>query len=45
MEKERLEPIAAIELALQSGALPVLAHPLSLGLSPGELETHGPRAG
>jgi hypothetical protein len=38
MEKERLEPIVAIELSLESGALAVLAHPLSLGLSPGELE-------
>ncbi|HTW07596.1 MAG TPA: PHP domain-containing protein [Acidimicrobiales bacterium] len=36
MEKERLEPDQAISLALQSGALPVLAHPLSLGLSPAE---------
>ena len=34
MEKERLAPRQAIALALQSGALPVLAHPLSLGLSP-----------
>jgi hypothetical protein len=33
-----LDPLAAITLALQSGALPVLAHPLSLGLSPNELE-------
>ncbi len=39
MEKERLEPIVAIELSLESGALPVLAHPLSLGLSPGELDS------
>ena len=38
VEKERLEPLPAIALALQSGALPVLAHPLSLGLSPNELE-------
>ena len=38
VEKERLDPLAAITLALQSGALPVLAHPLSLGLSPNELE-------
>lgn len=36
MEKERLAPGHAISLALQSGALPVLAHPLSLGLSPEE---------
>jgi hypothetical protein len=38
VEKERLDPLPAITLALQSGALPVLAHPLSLGLSPDELE-------
>jgi 3',5'-nucleoside bisphosphate phosphatase len=38
MEKGRLEPLAAISLALQSGALPVLAHPLSLGLAPADLE-------
>ena len=37
IEKERLEPTMAVELSLESGALPVLAHPLSLGLSPGEL--------
>jgi len=36
MEKERLEPLKAISLALQSGALPVLAHPFSLELSPSE---------
>ncbi len=38
VEKERLDPLPAIALALQSGGLPVLAHPLSLGLSPDELE-------
>ena len=38
MEKERLNPAHAISLALQSGALPVLAHPFSLGLSPEEME-------
>lgn len=38
MDKERLEPLDAISLALQSGGLPVLAHPLSMGLSPNELE-------
>ena len=38
LEKERLAPQAAIRLALESGALPVLAHPLSLGLPPNELE-------
>jgi predicted metal-dependent phosphoesterase TrpH len=39
LEKERLEPTVAIELALESEALPVLAHPLSLGLPPAELES------
>jgi len=39
MEKERLDPVAAITLALQSGALPVLAHPLSLNLSPAETQS------
>jgi hypothetical protein len=39
MEKERLEPTLAIELSLESGALPVLAHPLSLGFSPDKLES------
>lgn len=38
MEKGRLDPLPAISLALQSGALPVLAHPLSLRLSPAETE-------
>jgi predicted metal-dependent phosphoesterase TrpH len=38
LEKERLEPVSAIRLARASGALPVLAHPLSLGLSPRDLE-------
>ncbi len=38
VEKERLEPLTAIDLALESGALPVLAHPLSLGLGPRQLE-------
>jgi predicted metal-dependent phosphoesterase TrpH len=37
LEKERLEPLAAIDLALESGALPVLAHPLSLQLSPSRM--------
>ncbi|MDA8300866.1 MAG: PHP domain-containing protein [Actinomycetota bacterium] len=36
MDKERLEPDKALSLAVQSGALPVLAHPLSLGLPPAE---------
>ena len=39
LEKERLVPTVAIELSLQSGALPVLAHPLSLSLAPGEMES------
>lgn len=39
MEKERLGPMEAIALALQSGGLPVLAHPLSMGLSEAELES------
>jgi predicted metal-dependent phosphoesterase TrpH len=39
VEKERLDPLPAISLAKQSGALPVLAHPLSLGLGPAELES------
>ena len=38
VEKERLYPDQAIRLALASGAVPVLAHPLSLGLEPAELE-------
>ncbi len=37
VDKERLEPLTAIDLALESGALPVLAHPLSLGLNPRQL--------
>jgi predicted metal-dependent phosphoesterase TrpH len=39
MDKERLSPERALELARASGALPVLAHPLSLGLEPPELES------
>jgi predicted metal-dependent phosphoesterase TrpH len=38
VEKERLAPLPAIALALQSGALPVLAHPLSMDLTPSQLE-------
>jgi predicted metal-dependent phosphoesterase TrpH len=38
VEKERLYPDQAIRLALESNAVPVLAHPLSLGLPPGELD-------
>jgi predicted metal-dependent phosphoesterase TrpH len=37
VEKERLDPVPAISLARQSAALPVLAHPLSLGLAPAGL--------
>jgi len=37
IDKERLGPAKAITLALSSGALPVLAHPLSLGLGPAEM--------
>ncbi len=36
MDKERLLPEVAIRLANRSGGVPVLAHPLSLGLSPGD---------
>lgn len=39
MEKDRLNPLPAIALAHRSGALPVLAHPLSLQLSPTGLES------
>lgn len=39
LDKERLEALPAISLALASGALPVLAHPLSLNLSPSALES------
>jgi predicted metal-dependent phosphoesterase TrpH len=38
MEKDRLAPDVALRLARASGAVPVLAHPLSLGLEPAELE-------
>ncbi|MBV9042237.1 MAG: PHP domain-containing protein [Acidimicrobiia bacterium] len=38
VEKERLSPRDAIRIARQSGSVPVLAHPLSLGLGPNELE-------
>ncbi len=37
LEKERLEPLHAIDLAMESGGVPVLAHPLSLKLSPAAL--------
>jgi len=36
LEKERLAPEVAVRLAVASGAVPVLAHPLSLGLSPAD---------
>ncbi|HMK97905.1 MAG TPA: hypothetical protein VK425_10190, partial [Acidimicrobiales bacterium] len=39
IEKERLDPLPAIALARQSGALAVLAHPLSLDLAPAQLES------
>src|SRR5947199_1516080 len=46
VEKERLYPDAAIKLAIESNAVPVLAHPLSLGLEPAELDrTVGELAG
>jgi predicted metal-dependent phosphoesterase TrpH len=46
VEKERLHPDQAIALARESNAVPVLAHPLSLGLEPGELDrTVGELAG
>lgn len=38
VEKRRLPPSDAIALARASGAVPVLAHPLSLELGPGPLE-------
>jgi 3',5'-nucleoside bisphosphate phosphatase len=38
VEKERLRPAQAIRLALESGSVPVLAHPLTLGLAPAELD-------
>jgi predicted metal-dependent phosphoesterase TrpH len=37
--KERLAPDAALRLAAASRAVPVMAHPLSLGLSPSETES------
>jgi predicted metal-dependent phosphoesterase TrpH len=36
VDKERLAPDVALRLAVSSGGVPVLAHPLSLGLSPAE---------
>jgi predicted metal-dependent phosphoesterase TrpH len=39
MDKERLTAERALELARASGGVPVLAHPLSLGLDPGPLDS------
>ena len=39
VEKERLYPSDAMRLARESGGVPVIAHPLSLGLDPPALET------
>ena len=39
VEKERLAPAEAMQLARSSGAVPVLAHPLSLGVRGAELES------
>ncbi|MDP9070803.1 MAG: PHP domain-containing protein [Actinomycetota bacterium] len=39
VEKPRLEPARAIELARASGGVAVLAHPLSLELEPAELDS------
>jgi predicted metal-dependent phosphoesterase TrpH len=36
LDKERLAPDVAVRLAVASGGVPVLAHPLSLGLGPAE---------
>ncbi|MDQ6617560.1 MAG: PHP domain-containing protein, partial [Actinomycetota bacterium] len=38
LDKERLAPEVALRLAVASGAVPVLAHPLSLGLAPAATE-------
>lgn len=38
VQKARLGPAEAIEIARESGAVAVVAHPLSLGLEPPELE-------
>jgi predicted metal-dependent phosphoesterase TrpH len=38
VDKERMEPKDAVGLAIKSGAVPVLAHPLSLDLSPADTE-------
>ena len=39
VEKERLYPADAMRLARESGGVPVIAHPLSLGLEPAALES------
>lgn len=39
VEKDRLYPADAMRLATSSGGVPVLAHPLSLGLNPGDLDS------
>ena len=39
VEKSRLYPADAMRLAKESGGVPVIAHPLSLGLEPSALET------
>jgi 3',5'-nucleoside bisphosphate phosphatase len=39
MDKERLAPADAVRLALASGGVPVLAHPLSLGSTPADTES------
>jgi predicted metal-dependent phosphoesterase TrpH len=36
LDKERLAPATAVRLGVASGGVPVLAHPLSLGLSPAD---------
>jgi predicted metal-dependent phosphoesterase TrpH len=38
LDKERLDPDVAVRLAVASGGVPVLAHPLSLGLTPAATE-------
>ena len=38
VERERLSPERALSLATESGGLPVLAHPHSLGLGAGDLD-------
>lgn len=37
--KSRLEPARAVQLALDSGGVPVLAHPLSLGVPPAQVRS------